>query len=83
MLTSFRVLVRVSVAVKRHHGHDDSKSYKRKHLIRAGLQFRGLVHHHHGGKHDSMQADMVLEKELKLLNLDQQAEGRREPPDLA
>jgi hypothetical protein len=30
-----------------------------------------------------MQADMLLEKELKLLNLDQQAEGRREPPDLA
>ena len=42
----------------------------RKHLIGAGLQFRGLVHCHHGGKHGSVQAGMVLEKELKALHLD-------------
>ena len=29
--------------------------------------FRGLVHCHHGKKHDSMQADMMLENELKIL----------------
>ena len=40
------ILVRVSIAVKRHHDHGNS--YKRKHLIGAGLQFRGLVHYHRG-----------------------------------
>ena len=42
------VLVTVSIAMKRHHGH--SNSYKRKHLIGTGLQFRGLVHYCHGRK---------------------------------
>ena len=35
-----RVLVRVSIAMKRH--HDQGNSYKEKHLIGAGLQYRGL-----------------------------------------
>jgi hypothetical protein len=35
--------------------------------------FRGSVHYHHGGKHGSMQLDMVLEKELRVLYLDPQA----------
>lgn len=35
--------------------------------------FRYLVHYHYGGKHGSVQADMVLEKELTLLYLDPQA----------
>ena len=26
-------------------------------------RFRGLIHYHHGGKHDVTRADMVLEKE--------------------
>jgi hypothetical protein len=39
----------------------------RHHFIRAGLQFRGSVHYHHGGKHGSMQADTVLE-ELRVLH---------------
>jgi hypothetical protein len=50
-------------AGKRHRDHGNS--YKDKHLIRAGLQFRGVTHHHHGKKHGSMQADMELEKELE------------------
>lgn len=54
------VLVGVSSVVKIHHGHRNS--YKRKHLVRAGLQFTGLVHFHHGGKHSGMQAGMVLER---------------------
>ena len=29
-------------------------------------RFRGLVHYHHGGKHGSMQADVVLEMVLEL-----------------
>jgi hypothetical protein len=40
------------IAVKRHHDH--SNSYKGKYFIEAALQFRGLVHCHHGGKHGSM-----------------------------
>ena len=35
--------------------------------------FRGLVHYHHGKKHGVMQADMVLEKELRVLCLIPQA----------
>jgi len=31
--------------------------------------FRGSVHHHHGGKHGSVQADLVLEKELSVLHI--------------
>ena len=34
---------------------------------------RGLVHYCHGEKHGSVQADMVLEKELRVLHLDPQA----------
>ena len=41
-----------------------------KHCIEADLQFRGLVHYCHGGKHGGMQADMVAEE---VLYLDQQA----------
>ena len=59
--------------MKKHHDHGNS--YKGKHLIGAGLQFRDLVHYHHGGKHGSMQADMVLEKELRVLHIDLQAIG--------
>ena len=54
----------------KHHGH--SNSYKENHLTGADLQFRGLVHYHHG----SIQADMVLEKELSVLHLDLQAAGK-------
>jgi len=46
-----------------------------KHLIVAGLQFRGSIHCHHGGKHDSMQADVVLEKEPRVPHLDPQEGG--------
>jgi hypothetical protein len=35
--------------------------------------FRSLVHYHHGRKHGSKQADVVLEKELRVLHLDLQA----------
>jgi hypothetical protein len=38
--------------------------------------FRGLVHYHHGRKHDSRQANTVLEKELRVLHLESQAAGR-------
>jgi hypothetical protein len=32
--------------------------------------FRGLVHYHHDGKHGSVRADKVLDKEPKVLHLD-------------
>jgi hypothetical protein len=43
-----------------------------KENIELGLaySFRGLVHYHHGGKHGSIQAVMVQEKELRVLHLD-------------
>ena len=36
--------------------------------------FRNLVRYYHGGKRGGMQAAMVLEKELRVLQLDRQAE---------
>jgi hypothetical protein len=35
--------------------------------------FRGLVRDHHGEKHGSVLADMVLEKELRVLHLNPKA----------
>ena len=52
------------MAVKSH--HDYGNSYKGNHLIGAGLQFSGLVHYPHGGKHSGTQADVVLEKEIDV-----------------
>jgi hypothetical protein len=39
-------------------------------------RFRSSVHYHHSRKHGSMQADMVLEKELRVLHLDRKAARR-------
>ena len=49
-----------------------------KENIQSGLalSFRGLVHYHNGRKHGRVQADMVLEKELRDLHLDGQAAER-------
>ena len=44
------------------------------------FSFRGLVHYHHGGEHGGVQADMVLEKELRVKkepHLDPQATGSK------
>ena len=62
--------------MKRH--HDQGKSYKGQHLIKAGLQVKGSVHYHHGRNHGSVQEDMVLE-ELKVLHLDVKEVRRRLP----
>jgi len=61
-------------AVKRH--RDYFNSYKGKPLIGADVEFRGLVYYHHGGKHDNVQADVVLQKELKVLQMDGKASGK-------
>lgn len=54
------VLVKASIAVKRHDDHRNA--LEGKHFIGAGSQFRGLILDHHGGKHRGVQADMMLEK---------------------
>jgi hypothetical protein len=53
-------------------------------------RFRSSVHYHHGWKHGSIQAGMVLEKGLRVLCLDPQgrncllkAARRRVPSSLA
>jgi hypothetical protein len=40
-------------------------------------RFRGSVHYHHGRKHGSVQADAVLEQELRVLHLVLQATRKR------
>ena len=55
---SFIVLVRVAVAVKRHHDH--SNTYREKHLFGAVLHFRNML------------TDMVLEMEQKVIHLNKQ-----------
>ena len=64
--------------MKKHHGH--KSCYKGQYFVGAGLEFRGLVHYCHCGKHDSVQAGMMLQKDLRVLHLDPQAvEGDSEP----
>jgi hypothetical protein len=57
-------------------------SYKEQHLIEAVLKFRGLFHYCHSQKHGSMQTDMVLEGQLRVLHLDLQATQRENNPRL-
>ena len=61
--------------MKRH--HDQDNLYKGKHLIGAGLQFQSFSPLSSWKKHGSMQADMVLEKEPRVLHLDPKAARRR------
>ena len=56
------------IAVKRHHGH--GHSYGGKHFIEDGLQFRDLVHCHHGKKEVYTQTGVVLEGYPRVLQLD-------------
>jgi hypothetical protein len=65
-----------SAAGKSHHDHGNS--YKRKHLIGAGLQLRGSVHYHHGGKHGSMQGDMFARERADSSTSGSTDSGKRE-----
>lgn len=49
-----------------------------KECIQLGLtySFTEFIHYHHGTKHGNFQADMVVEKKLRILYLDLQAAGR-------
>ena len=65
------LLVRVSIASIKYHDQDNSN--KEKHLLNElSCSFRGPVYYPHGEKHDQ-QAEMVLEKELRILHIDPQA----------
>ena len=72
MLVVTFTLIQVSIAVKRL--YNQGGSYKGKHLIGPGSHFRGSAHSYLCGKHDSVQAYMVLE-EPRVLYLDPQAGG--------
>ena len=50
---------------------------KGKHWVM--LTFRGLVHYHSDRKHGGIQANMALEKEPRVLHLDQQKENDMGP----
>jgi hypothetical protein len=45
ILVPISVLVIISIAVKRHHEHNNS--YKVNYLIRDSFKFNGLIHYHH------------------------------------
>ena len=53
--------------MKKHHNH--SNLHNGKHLIGMAYSFRGLGHYHHSATHDNVQADKLLENELKVLHL--------------
>lgn len=40
------------------------------------MQVRGFVHHHHGKKYGATQPGVVLERWLRVLNLDPRRAGR-------
>ena len=63
-----RACIRFSIVVEKQY-----YSYKGKHLVGAGLQVQRLSPLSSWWKDRIMQADMVLEKELRVLHLDLQA----------
>ena len=60
--------------------HDQGNSYKKKHLIGSGLQLQRVNQSSPCGKHSSIQADRMLEKELKVLHFDPKAAERDSVP---
>ena len=63
------IYLRVSIAVKRQ--HELGNSYKRKTFnLRLAYSFRGLDYYHHDRKHGSVQAEVILERELRVLHYD-------------
>ena len=67
-------LVRVSIAVNRH--HDQGNSYEDI-LLGLAYSYRGSVHYYHGRKRGSIQSDIVLKKELGIQHLDPKATRQR------
>lgn len=65
----------VSIAVKRH--NDYGSPYIEQHLIGTAFNFKGLVCYRHG----TAQANMVLERWLRVLHPDHQTTGRQSYPE--
>ena len=61
------VFISISIAVKRY--HDCDNSYKNISSVLLYI-FRGFIYFHTG---DDVQADMVVEKEMRVLHSDHQA----------
>jgi hypothetical protein len=69
-------LLRVFMAAKRH--QDPGNSYQGQHFkLVLAYRSRGLVHYHRSIKHGCIQADVVLEKDLRVLHLEPKATRRR------
>ena len=49
---------------------------KESFYLGLAYSFRDLAYYHHGGRPGGTQADVVLEKELRVLQLHLQAEGK-------
>lgn len=45
-------------------------------LLELAYMFRGSLHHHPGEMHGRIQADMILERELRILHLHSKAARR-------
>lgn len=56
-------LIKVSIAAKRHHDRGKEK--------KTSSQLQRLISYHRGREHGGMKADMTLEKQQKVLNIDQ------------
>jgi hypothetical protein len=59
--------------------HNQGNSNKRKQLILGLLTVSNVsyIHSHYGGEHGGTQADIALEKNLRVLHLDPQAARRK------
>jgi hypothetical protein len=62
------------IALKGQHGQGNS--HEGQDLTLTGYSLRDSVHYHHGRKHGSTQADIVMEKEPRAPYLDLKATGR-------
>lgn len=61
--------------------HHHSDSYKRKVFSRGWLTvFRASAHYLHGRERSSRQADVILEKQLRVLHTDPEAAGKERTP---
>jgi hypothetical protein len=57
--------------------HDQGNFHKRKHLIEGLFTISEGFQYHRGGQHSDTQADMMLEKKLRVLYSGIQAADRK------
>jgi hypothetical protein len=66
-------LARVSIAMERHCDH--ATLIKGNISLQLAFSVKGLVLYCHGGKHGSMQTELVLQTRLRVQHLDRQTAG--------